>query len=60
MTSTLDDVQCINQLTIIGLLLTYYSLMISIVLGLVENLLNVIVFCQPKFRSKINNKSLYS
>lgn len=50
MTSTLDDLQSINQLTIKGLLLTCYSLIILVVLGLVRNLLSAFIFLQQKFR----------
>ncbi|CAF4355734.1 unnamed protein product, partial [Rotaria sp. Silwood2] len=45
------DVELIAQLTIIGQLVTLYVLISMVILSLIGNTLNIVVFCQRKFRA---------
>jgi hypothetical protein len=49
--STATNAELIAQLTTIGQLLTRYVLLVMIILNLVGNILNVLVFCQKKLRT---------
>jgi hypothetical protein len=51
MNTTISDAEAITRLSAIGLHLTRYSLITIIILGLFGNILNVLVFRQPKLRS---------
>lgn len=51
MNTTIDDAELIEHLSLIGLYLTRYALLIIIILGLIGNTLNILIFRQVKLRS---------
>ena len=49
--STSSDAQYIAELILIGQMLTRYILLVMVILSLFGNILNILIFCQPKLRS---------
>jgi hypothetical protein len=49
--STSSDDELIAQLAYITILVSRYGILVLVILGIVGNALNVIIFCQPKLRS---------